>query len=168
MEIWMHPSINSIPSPISQLNPRQIPNFSIIRRRRSDLTGRFDAFPANRSFSTPKSTRISIRSNSTPDLQRCKSNLETLFCYDKSIPEENIEKPVGLSLNSREIGTNPPCIDCQAKGATLCATCSGSGLYVDSILESQGVIVKVRCLGCGGTGNIMCSECGGRGHVGIN
>lgn len=34
-----------------------------------------------------------------------------------------------------------------AKGAVLCSTCSGSGLYVDAIMESQGIIVKVRCLG---------------------
>ncbi|KAM1977119.1 hypothetical protein ACFX16_013949 [Malus domestica] len=52
------------------------------------------------------------------------------------------------------------------KGAVLCTTCSGSGLYVDSILESQGIIVKVRWLGCGGSGNIMYSECGGCGHLG--
>ncbi|XLR10903.1 hypothetical protein S83_038841, partial [Arachis hypogaea] len=35
---------------------------------------------------------------------------------------------------------------CEAKGVVLCITCAGSGLYVDSILESQGIIVKVRCL----------------------
>ncbi|XP_031392659.1 uncharacterized protein LOC116204629 [Punica granatum] len=95
-----------------------------------------------------------------------RSSLESLFCYDKPIPEERIEKPVGLSLSAKAIGDNPRCNDCEAKGAVLCATCSGSGLYVDSILESQGIIVKVRCLGCGGSGNIMCSECGGRGHLG--
>ncbi|PKU83570.1 hypothetical protein MA16_Dca008257 [Dendrobium catenatum] len=61
--------------------------------------------------------------------------------------KEIIEKPIGLSLNRREIGSNPPCSDCQAKGAILCVTCSGSGLYVDSILESQGILVKVKCLG---------------------
>ncbi|KAL1531090.1 hypothetical protein AAHA92_33809 [Salvia divinorum] len=93
------------------------------------------------------------------------SSLESLFCYDKPIPEEIIEKPVGLALTEKNVGVNPRCSSCQAKGATLCATCSGSGLYVDSILESQGIIVKVRCLGCGGTGNTMCSECGGRGHL---
>ncbi|KAF8403461.1 hypothetical protein HHK36_011565 [Tetracentron sinense] len=104
-------------------------------------------------------------SNSVGDVLRCKSSLDSLFCYDKPIPEEIIEKPVGLSLAEKKIGDNPRCIDCHAKGVVLCATCSGSGLYVDSILESQGIIVKVRCLGCGGTGNIMCSECGGRGHI---
>lgn len=93
------------------------------------------------------------------------SSLESLFCYDKSIPEEIIEKPVGLALAEKNVGENPRCSSCQAKGAILCATCSGSGLYVDSILESQGIIVKVRCLGCGGTGNTMCSDCGGRGHL---
>lgn len=99
------------------------------------------------------------------DLQRCKSSLASHFCYDKSISEEKIEEPIGLSLSAKEIGNNPACIHCQAKGAVLCATCSGSGLYIDSILESQGIIVKVRCLGCGGTGNVMCSACGGRGHI---
>ncbi|KAK6136997.1 hypothetical protein DH2020_029258 [Rehmannia glutinosa] len=94
-----------------------------------------------------------------------KLSLESLFCYDKPIPEEIIEKPVGLSLAEKNVGENPRCPSCEAKGAILCATCSGSGLYVESILESQGIIVKVRCLGCGGTGNIMCSECGGRGHI---
>lgn len=78
---------------------------------------------------------------------RQRSSLESLFCYDKPIPEERIEKPVGTSLAEKAIGNNPRCIDCEAKGAVLCTTCSGSGLYVDSILESQGIIVKVRCLG---------------------
>ncbi|CAM8927415.1 unnamed protein product [Rhodiola kirilowii] len=103
--------------------------------------------------------------SSAGDAHNQRSSLESLFCYDKSIPEEVIEKPVGLSLADREIGDKPRCSSCEAKGAVLCLTCTGSGLYVDSILESQGIIVKVRCLGCGGTGNIMCSECGGRGHV---
>ncbi|RZR76093.1 hypothetical protein BHM03_00000715 [Ensete ventricosum] len=124
--------------------------------------------------------RVSIKSSSVHDLQRCKSNLESLFCYDKSFTEEDIDQPVGLSVEKKEIGNNPPCTICEVKGAVLCATCAGSGLYVDSILESQGIIVKVKCLvrfcdtqslrnvGCGGTGNIMCSKCGGRGHVGIH
>ncbi|KAG6537884.1 hypothetical protein ZIOFF_002987 [Zingiber officinale] len=110
---------------------------------------------------------LQVNSSSIHDLQRCRSNLESLFCYDKSYPEENIEKPVGLCMDKKEIGNNPPCTACEVKGAVLCATCEGSGLYVDSILESQGIIVKVRCLGCGGTGNIMCSRCGGRGHIGL-
>ncbi|XP_038881866.1 uncharacterized protein LOC120073222 isoform X2 [Benincasa hispida] len=104
--------------------------------------------------------------SSPADVHRRRSSFESLFCYDKAIPEERIETPVGISLAERMIGDNPRCTDCHAKGVVLCATCSGSGLYVDSILESQGIIVKVRCLGCGGTGNIMCSECGGRGHLG--
>ncbi|GMP98240.1 hypothetical protein CsSME_00046206 [Camellia sinensis var. sinensis] len=85
-------------------------------------------------------------SRSVEDAHRRRSSLESLFCYDKAIPEEIIEKPIGLSLAEKKIGDNPHCPDCQAKGAVLCSTCSGSGLYVDSILESQGVIVKVRCL----------------------
>ena len=88
-----------------------------------------------------------IVSASSSELQSSKSRLESLFCYDKPIPEEIIETPVGLSMNRKEIGDKAPCLDCELKGAILCATCSGSGLYVDSILECQGIIVKVRCLG---------------------
>lgn len=86
-------------------------------------------------------------SHAVGDAHRRRSSLESLFCYDKAIPEEIIETPIGLSLAEKNIGDNTRCPDCQAKGAVLCATCSGSGLYVDSILESQGIIVKVRCLG---------------------
>ena len=50
-------------------------------------------------------------------------------------------------MEKKNVGDNPPCTSCEAKGAVLCETCAGSGLYVDSILESQGIIVKVRCLG---------------------
>lgn len=107
---------------------------------------------------------LKAMSSSVGDVRKQRSSLESLFCYDKPIPEEIIEKPIGISLAEKNIGDNPRCTDCQAKGAVLCTTCAGSGLYVDSILESQGIIVKVRCLACGGTGNIMCSECGGRGH----
>lgn len=88
----------------------------------------------------------SVSSLKADDNKR-RSNLESLFCYDKAIPEEIIEKPIGLSLDEKSIGNNPRCTDCEAKGAVLCVTCAGSGLYVDSILESQGIIVKVRCLG---------------------
>ncbi|KAE8677001.1 hypothetical protein F3Y22_tig00111558pilonHSYRG00012 [Hibiscus syriacus] len=105
-------------------------------------------------------------SRAVGDAHRRRSSLESLFCYDKPIPEERIEEPVGVHLAEKIVGDNPRCIDCQAKGVVLCSTCSGCGLYVDSILESQGIIVKVRCLGCGGTGNVMCSECGGLGHLG--
>ena len=80
-------------------------------------------------------------------MNRQLSNLESMFCYDKPIPEEIIDEPVGLSMSEREIGDNRRCACCEAKGALLCATCSGTGLYVDSIMESQGIIVKVRCLG---------------------
>ncbi|KAK9155040.1 hypothetical protein Sjap_002520 [Stephania japonica] len=117
--------------------------------------------------SLPNARLGEAEARAVEDSHRRRSNLESLFCYDKPIPEEIIEKPVGLSLAERRIGNKPRCFDCDAKGAVLCSTCSGSGLYVDSILESQGIIVKVRCLGCGGTGNIMCSNCGGRGHAGV-
>ncbi|CAO2821997.1 unnamed protein product [Amaranthus hypochondriacus] len=102
---------------------------------------------------------------SAVDGQRRIISVESHFCYDKEIPEQIIEQPVGLSVTKKEIGDRPHCGHCQAKGAVLCTTCVGSGLYVDSILECQGIVVKVRCLGCGGTGNIMCSDCGGRGHL---
>ncbi|MBA0827248.1 hypothetical protein Goarm_012037, partial [Gossypium armourianum] len=59
------------------------------------------------------------------------------------IPEERIEEPVGVSLAEKIVGDNPRCSACQAKGVILCTTCAGSGLYVDSILESQRIIVKV-------------------------
>ncbi|CAN6439867.1 unnamed protein product [Victoria cruziana] len=100
-----------------------------------------------------------------PVSPKIRSTLDRSFCYDKPIPEEVIGEPVGITLAEKEIGNYPRCFTCEAKGVVLCRTCSGSGLYIDSILESQGILVKVRCLGCGGTGNIMCSECGGRGHI---
>ncbi|CAA2947125.1 uncharacterized protein LOC111368928 [Olea europaea subsp. europaea] len=125
-----------------------------IYRNHPNLTG-------SRSLSSPRAMPSSVG-----DVHR-RSSLESLFCYDKPIPEEIIEKPIGLSMALINVGDKPSCPSCQAKGAVLCITCSGSGLYVDSILESQGIIVKVRCLGCGGTGNTMCSGCGGRGHLGL-
>ncbi|KAG9452052.1 hypothetical protein H6P81_004956 [Aristolochia fimbriata] len=132
------------------------------------LNGRVSASKMNSissNGSLPACDSNRIKMSSKEDVQRCKSSLESLFCYDKSVPEEIIEKPIGLSLDEKNIGNKPRCTDCNAKGALLCKTCSGSGLYVDSILESQGIIVKVRCLGCGGTGNVMCPDCGGRGHI---
>uniref|UniRef100_A0A1J3D097 Protein EMBRYO SAC DEVELOPMENT ARREST 3, chloroplastic n=1 Tax=Noccaea caerulescens TaxID=107243 RepID=A0A1J3D097_NOCCA len=116
--------------------------------------------------SLPHSSSPKAESCLKRDVNRQRSSLESMFCYDKSIPEEIIEEPVGLSMSEKEIGDNRRCTCCEAKGALLCATCSGTGLYVDSIMECQGIIVKVRCLGCGGSGNIMCKSCGGRGHVG--
>ncbi|KAL3629779.1 hypothetical protein CASFOL_027001 [Castilleja foliolosa] len=80
------------------------------------------------------------------NLDRQRGKLESSFCYDKPIPEEIIEEPIGISLATKDIGDNPHCPSCESKGAILCTTCSGSGLYVESILESQGIIVKVRCL----------------------
>ncbi|XP_073283404.1 uncharacterized protein [Primulina huaijiensis] len=117
------------------------------------------------SRSSSASRRIQTVPRAIGNVNRQRSNLESLFCYDKPIPEEIIETPIGLSIVEKNIGDNPRCAICEAKGAVLCTTCLGSGLYVDSILESQGIIVKVRCLGCGGTGNTMCSDCGGRGHL---
>ncbi|KAL2464257.1 uncharacterized protein Fot_52213 [Forsythia ovata] len=91
---------------------------------------------------SPKGKSYVAMPSSVGDVQR-RSSLESLFCYDKPIPEEIIEKPIGLSLALKNVGDNPHCPSCQAKGAVLCTTCSGSGLYVESILESQGIIVKV-------------------------
>ncbi|KAL6988625.1 hypothetical protein U1Q18_014379 [Sarracenia purpurea var. burkii] len=151
----------SVPSPS---NSHQRPSFFGPKGRQ----------PVKRIHSVPINGVVSrfspdaASSSSVEDVHRRKSSLESLFCYDKEIPEEIIDKPIGVSLAEKMIGDNPCCPDCLAKGAVLCITCSGSGLYVDSILESQGIIVKVRCLGCGGTGNILCSECGGRGHLGLN
>ncbi|GAB2300595.1 hypothetical protein Dimus_034630 [Dionaea muscipula] len=104
-------------------------------------------------------------SSSTRDTHRGRSSFESPFCDDKGVPEQIIENPIGVSIAEKLIGARPRCTRCQARGAVLCITCSGSGLYIDSILESQGVIVRVQCLGCGGTGNILCAGCGGRGHL---
>ncbi|XP_050204024.1 protein PHOTOSYSTEM I ASSEMBLY 2, chloroplastic [Mercurialis annua] len=166
----MHSTIkigSSITLPISsslKLNPHNQNNanygFNSCGNR---FTLKISAIGPNGSASSPSHES---ESRAVGDSHRRRSSLESLFCYDKPIPEEIIEKPVGVSLAEKAIGDNSRCDYCQAKGAVLCATCSGSGLYVDSIMESQGIIVKVRCLGCGGTGNIMCSDCGGRGHLG--
>ncbi|KAI3788565.1 hypothetical protein L2E82_01335 [Cichorium intybus] len=154
----------SVPFPSSKHLFGKSVSFADNPQRRSFL--KIEATSDN-GASHPSSSQLSS-SNAVGDMHRKLSSLESLFCYDKSIPEEIIEKPVGLSLGEKNIGTKRRCPGCEAKGAILCATCSGSGLYVDSIMESQGIIVKVRCLGCGGTGNIMCSECGGRGHCDIS
>ncbi|KAG8372288.1 hypothetical protein BUALT_Bualt12G0050700 [Buddleja alternifolia] len=87
------------------------------------------------------SSSFSTRAAAT-NVHRLSSN-ESKFCYDKPIPEEIIEKPDGLSLDEKNVGESPRCASCQTKGAILCTTCSGSGLYVESILESQGIIVVV-------------------------
>ncbi|KAM1078866.1 hypothetical protein ACFX2J_013607 [Malus domestica] len=127
--------------------------------RRGGSIAKFTAAISPNGSVSPSSSHGAGCSAGDADKQR--SSLESLFCYDKSVPEERIEKPIGISLTEKIIGNNPRCFDCEAKGAVLCTTCSGSDLYVDSILESQGIIVKVRCLGrCGGSGKIMCSECG--------
>jgi hypothetical protein len=150
-----HGSIHAIPLFLDTKNNRS--STQVISRTFSD-----SSIP--RHISTAQA--INNTSLKGVDTKQHKRSLESVFCYDKEVPEEIIEKPVGLlSLSERKIDNNPRCEECEAKGVVLCDTCAGSGLYVDSILESQGVIVKVRCLGCGGTGNIMCSECGGRGHL---
>ncbi|KAL5210378.1 hypothetical protein ABZP36_006001 [Zizania latifolia] len=131
----MEVSARLLPPPASPAPRRGLGSLS--------LTSLFaSARPASRTVSAK------IRACATYDLQRNKSNLESLFCYDKSVPEENIGTPAGLDLEKKNVGENPPCIICETKGAVLCATCAGSGLYIDSILESQGIIVKaVEALG---------------------
>lgn len=126
----------------------------------------FSRFKSNANASFPSRLHRLAVSSTVGAVNNHSSSVESLFRYDKAVPEEIIEKPVGMSLSEKDIGDNPQCTHCLTRGAVLCATCSGSGLYIDSILESQGIIVKVRCLGCGGTGNVMCSGCGGRGHLG--
>ncbi|MBA0701376.1 hypothetical protein Goari_022747 [Gossypium aridum] len=99
---------------------------------------------------------VQAESRAVGDAYGRRSRLESLFCYDKPIPEERIEEPVGVSLAEKIVGDNPRCSACQAKGVILCTTCAGSGLYVDSILESQGIIVKVRCLGVKIFSSLIC------------
>ncbi|XP_010243724.1 PREDICTED: uncharacterized protein LOC104587713 [Nelumbo nucifera] len=155
---------------ISSMEP--IPSFGsfVVKNSRFSFKGRESIrklSAISHDGSIPCNSANLAKSSSAVKVHKIRSSLESLFCYDKTIPEEIIEKPVGLPLSERKIGDSPRCYHCEAKGVVLCTTCSGSGLYVDSILESQGIIVKVRCLGCGGGGNIMCSECGGRGHLGM-
>eukprot|EP00249_Psilotum_nudum_P014460 c24834_g2_i1 orf=407-973(+) len=94
-----------------------------------------------------------------------KNGLGFDFHEIRSISEEDEGKLVEVSLTTCLIGNKAVCTQCDSKGLGLCATCAGLGLYVDSILESQGIIVKVKCIGCGGSGSILCSGCGGKGHL---
>ncbi|KAK4770118.1 hypothetical protein SAY87_030650 [Trapa incisa] len=132
-------------SPPRLCNVNSTTGFRFRCKQREEAAKRLHA--ASRNGHISYSASDGAESRAMGDSHRQRSSLEALFCYDKPIPEERIEKPVGLSLAAKAIGNNPRCNDCEAKGAVLCATCSGSGLYVDSIMESQGIIVKVRCLG---------------------
>ncbi|KAJ7557400.1 hypothetical protein O6H91_05G125100 [Diphasiastrum complanatum] len=78
---------------------------------------------------------------------------------------KELDEPVGSNMTTHTGSPKGGCHRCAQKGAIQCLTCTGSGLYVDAILESQGIIVHVRCLGCGGSGEIMCPKCGGRGYM---
>ncbi|KAL3715580.1 hypothetical protein ACJRO7_007330 [Eucalyptus globulus] len=160
-------SLTSISTPRSMDSSSKL-CYGLRFNKRGGPMKRVDAIAPVPNGSASCSASNGAESRPVANAHKRRSSLESLFCYDKPIPEERIEKPVGLSLEEKLIGDNPRCDDCKAKGAVLCSTCSGSGLYVDAIMESQGIIVKIRCLGCGGTGNIMCSECGGRGHLGAN
>ena len=84
---------------------------------------------------------------SAGDVHRRRSSLESLFCYDKAIPEEIIEKPIGLSLAEKVIGNNSRILGAliaKRRGLSFVALAL---VMVYSILESQGIIVKVRFLG---------------------
>ncbi|KAJ1690568.1 hypothetical protein LUZ63_014723 [Rhynchospora breviuscula] len=137
----MEVSIGSPPvsSPSRLISPQNL-RFGRISARRVQSTTNYGVLRTRQSAFSSNS--VQVRASSIDDIQRSRSSLESLFCYDKPVPEENIEKPVGTSLSKKDIGNKPPCTNCHAKGAVLCATCNGSGLYVDSILESQGIIVK--------------------------
>lgn len=152
-----------IPSPLKPHRNHKTTSFSA--NRTTQFRNRTLCAALSNNGAVPHSSPDPALFRTEQDSFRQRGSLESLFCYDKSIPEEVIEKPMGLAVSEKLIGNKPRCSDCQAKGVILCRTCSGSGLYIDSILESQGIMVKVRCLGCGGSGNIMCSDCGGRGHL---
>ncbi|GJP84061.1 hypothetical protein CLOP_g14152 [Closterium sp. NIES-67] len=47
----------------------------------------------------------------------------------------------------RLVAGQEECGACEAAGSVTCATCAATGLYVDPVMECQGIIVKVRCLG---------------------
>ncbi|KAL9257369.1 hypothetical protein AKJ16_DCAP08523 [Drosera capensis] len=66
---------------------------------------------------------IRAASCSTGDMHGRRSSLESRFCYDKVIPEQIIEKPVGISTAEKLIGEKPRCSHCQVAEAleTHCA-----------------------------------------------
>ncbi|KAJ7976443.1 DnaJ/Hsp40 cysteine-rich domain superfamily protein [Quillaja saponaria] len=130
----MASSINGLPYTSNILNPNKKINFGFLNSQKSVFINRVCAIYSNGSVSRSSSHGV-ICARLTGDVHRRRRSLESLFCYDKEIPEERIEKPIGLSSDEKVIGDNPRCADCQAKGAVLCTTCSGSGLYVDAILE---------------------------------
>ncbi|XLR60825.1 hypothetical protein S83_011497, partial [Arachis hypogaea] len=66
-----------------------------------------------------------------------------VVCQCLAIQKSSHQAWKGLSWGMSVSSLTPYC---EAKGVVLCITCAGSGLYVDSILESQGIIVKVHCL----------------------
>ncbi|KAL2464292.1 uncharacterized protein Fot_52248 [Forsythia ovata] len=107
----------------------------------------------SRTFSSPRAMPSSVG-----DVQR-RSSLESLFCYDKPIPEEIIEKPIGLSLIRRvylgESGNH-----CQSSVSRLRGNWK---YYVFGMWGSRSpwsCLIK-RLRPYGGTGNTVCSGCGG-------
>eukprot|EP00897_Mesotaenium_endlicherianum_P001055 jgi/Mesen1/10950/ME000096S10529 len=78
-------------------------------------------------------------------VERYQSKMKALAnpIYDFAIPEETIEKPKDVKLQPpKAIGDKPRCGECEQRGVLECSTCGATGLYVDPIMESQGVVVK--------------------------
>eukprot|EP00249_Psilotum_nudum_P014458 c24834_g1_i1 orf=66-599(+) len=159
----LHPSQHGFPevlrlSVMPCIPTRRISlNFSSVRALYS-----LDGTNGGLSWRTQVSGMLSRTSLSGANYYR--NGLGSIFHKIRSIPEVNEQKLVGVPLTTCLLDNRPVCAQCDSKGHGLCATCAGSGLYVDSILESQGIIVKVKCIGCGGSGSIMCPGCGGKGH----
>ncbi|KAJ0966379.1 hypothetical protein J5N97_027517 [Dioscorea zingiberensis] len=85
MEISLRPCPTiRAPSPLFSCHGLRILQFQIGGKSPERALGR-SVFRRN-----PSRTR----SSSAAELHRSKSSLESLFCYDKSIPEEIIDKPV--------------------------------------------------------------------------
>ncbi|CAI5982798.1 unnamed protein product [Closterium sp. NIES-64] len=114
-------------------------------------------------------------SSATADLpSRYRSAMErsraiAMHKADEAAAEASRDAPVAAAApvvleRVRLVAGQEECGGCEAAGSVPCATCAASGLYVDPIMECQGIIVKVRCLGCGGSGSLLCPKCGGRGH----
>ncbi|KAM1625355.1 hypothetical protein EV1_013609 [Malus domestica] len=64
--------------------------------RRGGSIAKFTAAISPNGSVSPSSSHGAGCSAGDADKQR--SSLESLFCYDKSVPEERIEKPIGISL----------------------------------------------------------------------
>lgn len=93
------------------------------------------------------------------EMRRDEEVVQNLYFVMISLsPRNELKNQLGYLWLKKIVGDNPRCSACQAKGVVLCTTCAGSGLYVDSILESQGIIVKVRCLGVKIFSSLICKQ----------